>query len=66
MVRHGRVAEAVLHEAEEIGADMIAMSTHGFGALRKLVRGSNTTEVLHSARVPVLLVRAERIDLSQP
>jgi nucleotide-binding universal stress UspA family protein len=38
--------------------DLIAMATHGRGGLARQVLGSTATELLHRARVPLLLVRA--------
>ena len=57
-VRTGNAAEEILKAAEEIQADLIAMSTHGRSGLRRLAFGSITDKVLHGASVPVLMVRA--------
>ena len=57
-VRKGNAAEEILKTAEEINADMIAMSTHGRSGLRRLAFGSVTDKVLRGACVPVLMVRA--------
>jgi nucleotide-binding universal stress UspA family protein len=53
----GPAAEAILACAEGIGADLIAMTTHGRGGLGRLVFGSVADEVLRGAPCPVLLVR---------
>lgn len=53
----GQPARAILAEATRVGADVIAMSTHGRGALGRLVAGSVAEKVLHHALVPVLLYR---------
>lgn len=58
MVRTGNAAEEILKAADEINADMIAMSTHGRSGLRRLAFGSVTDKVLRGASVPVLMVRA--------
>ena len=58
MVRIGNAAEEILRAADEINADMIAMSTHGRSGLRRLAFGSTTDKVLRGASGPVLLVRA--------
>lgn len=42
------------------GCDLIAMSTHGRGGLERLVMGSVTERVLHSTRLPVVIVRPVR------
>lgn len=56
LVRAGHVAYGVLGTAEEVGADLIAMATHGRGGLRRLLLGSTADKVLRGSRVPVLLV----------
>jgi nucleotide-binding universal stress UspA family protein len=58
LVRMGDAAEEILRAAEEIKADLIAMSTHGRSGLRRLAFGSITDKVLRGAGVPVLTVRA--------
>jgi nucleotide-binding universal stress UspA family protein len=57
-VSTGNAAEEILKAADEINADMIAMSTHGRSGLRRLAFGSVTDKVLHGASMPVLMVRA--------
>jgi nucleotide-binding universal stress UspA family protein len=57
-VSTGNAAEEILRTADEIQADMIAMSTHGRSGLRRLAYGSVTDKVLHGARIPILVVRA--------
>ncbi len=56
-VRAGRAPEAIIAAAGEIGVDLIAMATHGWGPLGRLVFGSVADEVLRTASVPVLLLR---------
>jgi nucleotide-binding universal stress UspA family protein len=50
-------ARAILAVAEEIGADLIAMATHGRGPLRRFLLGSTAPKVLLGAPVPVLVHR---------
>jgi len=57
-VRFGRPADEILAFAGEVGADLIAMSTHGRSGIRRWVFGNVTDRVLHGAACPVLLVRA--------
>ena len=57
-----RVASGVPHVeivrlAEECGADLIVMATHGRGFFSHLVLGSTTERVLRRAPCPVLAVR---------
>jgi nucleotide-binding universal stress UspA family protein len=58
MVRTGNAAEEIHKAADEINADLIAMSTHGRSGLRRLAFGSITDKILHGSRIPVLMVRA--------
>ncbi len=57
-VSSGNAVEEILKVADEIKADMIAMSTHGRSGLSRLAFGSVTDKVLRGARMPVLTVRA--------
>ena len=58
MVAVGNQADGILKAAEEINADLIAMSTHGRSGLRRWAFGSITDKVLRGANVPVITVRA--------
>ncbi len=57
-LRHGDPAGAILRAADEFGADLIVMGTHGRTGLRRLLMGSVAEGVLHGARCPVLTVKA--------
>ena len=48
--------------AREEGANLIAMATHGRGAVGQLVQGSVAAEVLRSGVAPVLLVRPQSLE----
>ena len=50
-------AAALVDVAEASGADVIALTTHGRGALERLLVGSVTDKVVRSAAMPVLLYR---------
>jgi nucleotide-binding universal stress UspA family protein len=50
-------AEAIVRVAREWGADLIALATHGRGALGRTLLGSVADQVARSADAPVLLVR---------
>jgi len=60
-VRAGGVADEVLHEAQEDGADLIVLGTHGRTGLRRLLAGSVAEAVLRRAHCPVLALRASEI-----
>lgn len=49
-----RVADAVCERALELGADLIALSTHGRTGFRHLALGSIAEAILRRSRVPVL------------
>lgn len=51
-------AGGILAQAEKHRADLIVLGTHGRRGLRRLVLGSDAEQVVRSASVPVLLVRA--------
>ena len=48
--------DAILKTQHEIGADLIAMGTHGRGGLARIRLGSIAESVLHQAEVPILTV----------
>ena len=52
-----RVDVGILRNATELGAQAIAMATHGYSARKHLVAGSTAVGVLKQAEIPVLLVR---------
>lgn len=58
VVSHGDPAETICRTAEEMGCDLIAMSTHGHGPLLDLLLGSVADRVRHCTSLPVLLIRA--------
>ena len=50
----------IIETAHALGADLIAMSTHGRSGLGRLVSGSVADEVVREAGIPVLLVKPLR------
>ena len=56
----GKAAEEISKAADEINADLIAMSTHGRSGISRLAFGSVTDKVLREGSKPVLMVRAPR------
>lgn len=59
-VRFGNAAEEIIRLADEINADLVAMSTHGRSGVGRWVFGSVADRVLHEGNTPLLLVRAPR------
>ncbi len=60
------VAEAIVQAAEQaegtegFGSHVIVMATHGRGGLQRWVLGSVAERVLHTTKLPLLLVHATR------
>ena len=54
----GPAAETIVREARKQRADLVVLGTHGRRGLRRMVLGSDAEQVVRSAPVPVLLVRA--------
>jgi nucleotide-binding universal stress UspA family protein len=52
----GSADEGIVNYAAENGIDLIVMSTHGHGGLRRLFLGSTTDRVIRSSEKPVLVV----------
>lgn len=52
-----RIASVIVEDANEWGADLMVMGTHGLGGLMHLLMGSVAEGVLKQADVPVLLLR---------
>jgi len=57
-VRTGTPHETILEYADEVGADMVVMSTHGRSGIDRFLIGSVTEKVVRLADVPILTVRA--------
>jgi nucleotide-binding universal stress UspA family protein len=55
--RQGDAAPQILQAAEEAGADLIVLGTHGRTGLSRLLVGSVTEAVLRGSRCPVLAVK---------
>lgn len=53
----GPIADTIIKEAQDVKFDLIAMGTHGHGALGRLVMGSVSSQVLAGCTIPVLLIR---------
>lgn len=53
----GTVADRIVQRADSLNCDHIVMGTHGRSALADLLVGSTTLRVLHTTRLPVVLVK---------
>ncbi len=56
-LRQGYPAHVIENEARALGADLIALGTHGRSGLKRMLLGSVAERVLHHAPCPVLTVR---------
>jgi nucleotide-binding universal stress UspA family protein len=66
-LEYGDPATVILQTAQDIGADLIVMGTHGRTGLRRLLMGSVAERVVRKASCPVLTVRTPaQILLSLP
>jgi nucleotide-binding universal stress UspA family protein len=56
-LEYGAPESIILKVAQEIGADLIVLGTHGRTGLRRLLMGSVAEHILRKAPCPVLTVR---------
>lgn len=66
IVRTGVPAEEILGVALEKNINLIAMSTHGRGALGRFFGGSVSADIVRKSQLPVLLTRPETAPSSKP
>ena len=58
-VRDGAPVEEILTYADEIEADAICMATHARTGIGRVIIGSVAEQIVHSAHLPVLLIRPD-------
>jgi nucleotide-binding universal stress UspA family protein len=58
-LEHGAIAETILRIAGEGEHDLLVMGSHGHSRMRRALLGSVSERLLHTATIPVLLMRAE-------
>ena len=56
VLREGDATEEILQAADDAGADLIVMGTHGRGAIARALLGSTAEAVVRHANCPVLTV----------
>lgn len=56
-VGRGKFAYEIPEEAEEAGAELIIITTHGLGGFTRLLLGSITQQTLRNSRLPVIVLR---------
>lgn len=57
LVDNSFAAEGIVATADEIGAELIIMGSHGRRGLNRLLLGSQTNNVLAHTKIPVLVTR---------
>src|SRR5690554_566535 len=57
ILKDGRPSRAIVETADEIGADMIVMGTHGVSGFEEFFLGSNAYKVVTSSKVPVFTIQ---------
>ncbi len=55
----GHAATEIVNYANEAGAKLIVMSTHGYSGMKHVLLGSTTEDVLRHASCPVLSIRGK-------
>lgn len=55
VIAHAHPGQAIVDVAREVGADVIAMATHGYSGVKRVLLGSITGEVLRTCGRPVLI-----------
>jgi len=56
ITKDGPVPEIILDVADEMHADLIAMSTHGRTGVSRWLMGSVADKIIHHAHIPVMLI----------
>jgi nucleotide-binding universal stress UspA family protein len=56
IMRKGPIPDMILQVADEVHADVIAMSTHGRTGVQRWLLGSVAERVVHYSHIPVMLI----------
>ena len=62
----GDVAASIAHHSEELGADLIAISTHGSSGMRGLLLGDIAQQTLRRSKTSLLLVKPDEQGVARP
>jgi len=57
IVVHRQPALGIIEKAKELGADLIAIATHGRGGLRRVALGGVADKIIRSTHLPLLVYR---------
>ena len=61
-ILRGAPAQAIVEKAEEWGADLIVVGSHGYGFWERIFLGSVSNAVVHHAPCSVLVVRKSKLE----
>lgn len=56
-ISNAQPADAIIGAAKEFGCDLICMASHGRRGIRRILLGSQASQVVSQSSVPVLIVR---------
>jgi nucleotide-binding universal stress UspA family protein len=56
-LREGRTSDEVIKLSEELRVGLLVVGSRGMGTVRRILMGSHSEEIVHHARVPVLVLR---------
>jgi len=59
-VTMGNPAESIMSLCSKKGVDLVVMSSHGKGGLKRAIMGSVADKLARESRVPILLIRPRR------
>lgn len=62
IIDHGSAAQGIVGHADEAGADLIVIATHGRTGLKHLLIGSVAERVVRLAKMPVMTLRSTAAD----
>jgi len=62
LVREGKAFLEIVAVAQELGSDLIVISTHGYRGLKRVFMGGTVERVVRHAPCPVLVVRQNEHD----
>ena len=60
-LRQGRISDEVIELARELGTDLLVVGSCGHGQVGRILMGSHSEEIVHRARLPVLVLRRETL-----
>lgn len=55
-IKEGNAAQNIIDHVKDHNINLVVMSTHGHGGVRRLLMGSVTDRVIRSCEAPVLVV----------